>query len=350
MEKVHVLITAPLSESDIEKVTSVDPRIEVIYAAEEVRVERGIAATEVIPWGRPMGQRELTLEEASATLDGMLEHVEVVLGWRLPRNLLSRAPRLKWVQGVGAGLDLMAGDTGLLQSDVLLSNASGTNAAAVAEFALCLMLMLVKQAPRFLSSQQSVHWDHSFATGELRGKTAGIIGLGEIGGRIAGLSRAFGMRVLGIKRSAKGEQEGSTLDKLYSLDELDQMLPECDFVILAVPLTSETRAFIGEAAFKAMKPTAYIVNVARGPVIDQEELVRALKEGWIAGAALDVFEKEPLPTDSELWRLPNVIVSPHIAGYVEKYNVAVTRLFCDNLKRFLHGERLHNLFDKDREY
>ncbi|MBU2609159.1 MAG: D-2-hydroxyacid dehydrogenase [Chloroflexi bacterium] len=349
MDKVHVLITAPLAESDIDKVTAVDPSVEVIYAAEEVRVERGIVATEVIPWGRTMGQREITPEEASETLDRMLEHVEVILGWRLPRNLLLRAPRLKWVQGVGAGLDLLAGDTGLLQSDVMLSNASGTNAVAVAEFALCLMLMLTKQVPRFLSSQKAGYWDH-YVTAELRGKTVGIVGLGKIGGGIARLSRAFGMRVLGMRRSVRGEQQGTELAGLFSLDGLLQMLPECDFVILAVPLTPDTRKLIGEAALKAMKPTAHIVNIARGPVIDQDILIRALKEGWIAGAALDVFETEPLPPDSELWRLPNVIISPHIAGYVEGYNVAITQLFCENLKRFLNGEQPRNLFDKDRGY
>jgi len=350
MEKLHVLITASLSEADVDRITAVDPAVEVIYAVEEVRAELGIAATQAVPWGRPMGQRELTRQEASEALDRMLGHTEVIFGWRLPLNLISRAPRLRWVQGVGAGVDLLAGKTGLLQSDVMVTNASGANAIAVGEFALCLMLMIVKKAPRFSANKESCRWEH-FVTPELRGKTVGIVGLGKVGGEIARLARAFGMRVLAIRRSATGREEGvAGVDEIFSPNEFLQMLPECDFVVLTVPLTPETRGLIAEVELKAMKATAYIINIARGPVIKQDVLIQALKEGWIAGAALDVFEVEPLPSKSELWELQNVIISPHIAGYVEQYNVMVTELFCENLKRFLNGEELHNLFDKKKGY
>ena len=140
------------------------------------------------------------------------------------------------------------------------------------------------------------------------------------------------------------------MDKLFSYDELLQVLPECDFVILTVPLTPETRGLIGEAELKAMKPAAHLINIARGPVVRQEVLIRALKEGWIAGAALDVFELEPLPAESDLWKLPNLILSPHIAGFVEQYSDKVTGLFCRSLKRFLRGEKPYNLFDKGKGY
>jgi len=350
MDKIHVLVTAPLSEADMDKIAAVDPGIEVIYAVEEVRAERGIVVEHAIPWGRPVGQREITREEASEALDRMLQHAEVIFGWRLPQNVLSRAPRLRWIQGVAAGLDLLAGDTGLLQSDIMVSNASGANAVAVAEFALCLMLMIAKRAPEFVTNQQSGRWEH-LVTAELRGKTVGIVGLGKIGSEIARLAQAFRMRVLVTEREAiSGDKMAAGVDRLFSPDRLPEMLSGCDFVVLTLPLTPETRGLIGEAELKAMKPTAHIINVARGQIIKQEVLIRALKEGWIAGAALDVFEVEPLPADSELWKLPNVIITSHSAGYVEQYSAMVTRLFCDNLRRFLNGEKLNNLFDKTRGY
>ena len=350
VEKCHVLVTTPLTEVDKERIEAVDPRVQVIYAMEEVRAELGIAGTKLVTWGRPIVQPELTRKEASEALDHLLGHIEVIFGWRLPRNLLSRAPRLRWVQGVGAGVDLLAGKTGLLQSDIMVSTASGVNAIAVAEFALCLMLMIVKQAPRFMSNKEAGCWK-SFANSELNGKTVGIVGLGKIGGEVAKLTRAFRMRVLAIKRSVTGrEKEVAEVDALFSPQEILQMLPECDFVVLTAPLTPETRGLIAEAALKAMKPTAYLINTARGPIIKQDVLIQALKERWIAGAALDVFETEPLPADSELWNLPNVIVSPHIAGYVGENHAPRTQLFLESLKRFLRGEEPYNLFDKQKGY
>ena len=349
-EKCHVMVTTPLNEADKEKIEAVDPRVQVIYALEEVRAELGIADTKLVDGGHAIVQAELTPEEATESLDNMLDHVEVIFGWRLPLNVLSRAPRLKWVQGIGAGVDLLAGKTGLLQSDIPVSTSSGVNAIAVAEFALCLMLMIAKQAPRFIANKEAARWE-AFANWELNGKTAGIIGLGKIGGEVARLARAFRMRVLATRRSATGrEKETAEVDALFSPQEILQMLPECDFVILTAPLTPETRGLIAEAELKAMKPTAYLVNIARGPIVEQEILIRALKEKWIAGAALDVFDTEPLPADSELWNLPNVIVSPHLGGYVRENQAGRTKLFCESLKRFLNGEEPYNLFDKQRGY
>jgi len=152
------------------------------------------------------------------------------------------------------------------------------------------------------------------------------------------------------KLMTKREKDVAGVDEVFPLDEFLQMLPECDFVILTVPLTPETRGLIGEAELKAMKPTSYIINVARGPVIKQAVLIQALKEGWIAGAGLDVFEVEPLPPESELWELPNVIISPHTAPYIERHTALLTELFCENLRRFLNGEELINVVDKEREF
>jgi len=350
MEKLHILVTAPLEEADVERIAAVDPRVKVTYAMEKVRAELGLTPTQALPYGRPMWQRELTPEEASKALDRMLADTEVIFGWRLPLNLLSRAPHLRWVQGIGAGVDLLVGSTGLLQSDVIVTNASGINATMVVEFTLCLMLMIAKKAPRFLANKEAHRWE-SLTGSQLNGKTVGIIGLGRIGSEVARLAQAFEMRVLGLKRSAtRREKDVAGIDELFPPSELLQMLPECDFVILTVPLSPETRGLIGETELKAMKPTAYIINTARGPVIKQDVLIQALKEGWIAGAALDVFEVEPLPPESELWELPNVIISSHSAGLWERHTAAATKLFCENVRRFLAGKKLLNLVDKERGY
>ena len=349
MEKVHVLVAVPLHEVDLPRISAVDPRIEVTYAVEEVRAELGIAHSAVIPTRRPIQQPELTSKEASEALDRMLANTDVLFAWRFPLNLPSRAPRLRWVQWIGAGVDIL-GRVGLLESDVMVTNAVGINTTAVGEWGFCLMMMLAKKAPRFMADKGAHHWE-PLVTSELNGKTVGIVGLGRIGSKVAGLARAFGMRVLATEKlMTRREKDVAGVDEVFPLDEFLQMLPECDFVILTVPLTSETRGLIGEAELKAMKPTSYIINVARGPVIKQAVLIQALKEGWIAGAGLDVFEVEPLPPESELWELPNVIISPHTAPYIERHTALLTELFCENLRRFLNGEELINVVDKKREF
>ncbi len=348
MDKLHVLITVPLKEAEVKRIAAVSPRVEVVLAVEEVRAELGIPV-EAVPMGRSR-QQAISPEEASRALDRMLAHTEVIFGWRLPKNLLSRAPHLKWVQGFGVGVDLLAGSTGLLQSDILVTNARGIHAHLIAEFVLCFILMIVKRMPHFVTNKERRRWEPVLVS-ELVGKTVGIIGMGEIGSEVAMLSRAFRMRTLGLRRSATSRKKDvDGVDELFPPNELLRMLPECDFVVLAVPLTPETKGLIGEAELKAMKPTAHIINVARGPVIRQDILIQALKEGWIAGAALDVFETEPLPPESELWALPNVIISPHNAGHWDRYPAVVTDFFCENLKRFLAGDELINIIDKSRGY
>ncbi len=349
-ERLHVLITAPLGKANIAGIAAVDPSVEVMYALEEVQAELGIIPSSDILLDRSTGRQELSPEEAGEALDRMLVHTEVIFGCYFPINLLTRAPRLKWVQGFWAGVDAFAGSTGLLQSEVRITNTSGINATLVAEFALLHMLMIVKKVPRFLADREARRWE-PFIVSELNGKTVGIVGLGKIGSEVARLARAFRMRVLALRRSAtRREKDMAGVDELFPPSELLQMLPECDFVVLTVPLTPETRWLVGEAELKAMRPTAYIINIARGQLIKQDVLIQALEEGWIAGAALDVFETEPLPPESELWELPNVIISPHIAGYQERYTSMATELFCENLRRFFNGGELINLVDKRRGY
>jgi D-2-hydroxyacid dehydrogenase (NADP+) len=181
------------------------------------------------------------------------------------------------------------------------------------------------------------------------------VGLGAIGGYVAKLAKADGMRVLAIRRSARrrasGREEGiADVDELLLPSDLFYLLSEADYVVVAVPLTRESRGLIGMRELQAMRPTARLINISRGAVIDEAALVRALKEGWMAGAALDVFEQEPLPSDSELWGMENVILTPHISGGTPVYMERAVELFCDNLRRYLAGEPLRNAVDIKRGY
>ena len=189
----------------------------------------------------------------------------------------------------------------------------------------------------------------------------GIVGYGSIGREVGRLGKAFGMRVLALRRSAgqakegyasehTGDRAGAIPEQFYTPDQLHQMLSRCDYVVVALPLTHETKHLVGEAELRAMKASAYLVNIARGAIVDEQALVRALREGWIAGAGLDVFEREPLPDDSPLWAMDNVLISPHVAGFTPRYDERATALFVENLGRYLSGEPLLNLVDKTRGY
>ena len=347
MEKTRVLITVPLDRVDEDRIKAVDPRIEAIYAVDEVVAEMGIKA--LTPFGRPVAKR-MDPQEATQRLDHWLAQTEIIFGWRLPRNLIARSPRLKWVHGMGAGIDLLVGSTGLRQSDVILTNSKGIHGAVISEFVIYEMLMLGRQTRRLFANQAAHKWE-PYVGAQLEGKTIGIIGLGTVGRELAGLSHAFGMTVLALDKIVTKREKGTGhVHELFPVGDLLEMLPRCDWVVLTLPLTSETRGMIGERELKAMKPTAHLINVARGPIVKQEAILKALKEGWIAGAGLDVFEPEPLSPESELWDLPNVIISPHIAGVLERHPAALTDLFCENLKRYFANEKLINLIGKNDEF
>jgi phosphoglycerate dehydrogenase-like enzyme len=209
--------------------------------------------------------------------------------------------------------------------------------------------MFAKKAPLCFQMQQKHEWKR-FMPSVLRSKTVGIVGLGSIGREVARLSRAFGMRVVATRRSVRKARRAGYADLLLPSGQLKQLLSESDYVVIATPLTPETTGLIGEAELRAMKPTACLINIARGGIVDEEALIRALKEKWIAGAGLDVTAREPLPADSPLWELDNVILSPHIAGGMEDYVMQATELFCDNLRRYLDGRKLRNVINKKKGY
>jgi phosphoglycerate dehydrogenase-like enzyme len=237
----------------------------------------------------------------------------------------------------------------MVESPVTLTNVSGIHAIPISEFVIGLMLMFVKQAPFCFQLKCEKKWER-FTPEALNSKTVGIVGLGSIGREVARLAKAFGMRVMATRRSARQVGHARYVDIMLPPEQLNRLLAESDFVVLAVPFTPETSNLIGRKELRKMRPTACLINIARGGIVDEAALVRALEEHWIAGAGLDVFATEPLPADSRLWELPNVIFSPHIAGGLGDYAVRATEIFAENLKRYLAGKRLLNVVDKKRGY
>jgi len=293
----------------------------------------------------------LSLVEGEAQFLEALPDAEVVVIWPRPFDL-SLAPRLKWIQLISAGLDRFVGRP-IMESDIIVTTASGIHATPIAEYVLASILAFSRRFRDMWRLQERREWPEDrwgiLRGEELRGKTVGILGYGSIGREVGRLCQAFGMRVLATKRSAKeregkgyfmpgrGDPEGSVVDQIFDPSQLREMLKECDFFIVAVPLTPETEGMVGREELKAMKGSAYLVNISRGRVVDEEALVEALKEGWIGGAGLDVFAQEPLPQESELWGLENVILSPHISANTPHYQERFTGLFCENLRRYLAG-------------
>jgi phosphoglycerate dehydrogenase-like enzyme len=289
---------------------------------------------------------------------------EVLYTYYVPDSVLELAPELKWLQLHSAGADHVL-DSPLMAGDIALTTSSGIHATPIAEYVFASLLAHRWQVARWTRCQREGEWPpgrwNLYARPELRGSTLGILGYGSIGREVGRLARAFGMRVLALRRSASradqgyapadtGDPEGIIPERIYAPNSLHEMLGECDYVVVALPLTRDTEHLIGEAELRAMRPNAYLVNIARGGIVDEAALVQALREKWIAGAGLDVFEEEPLPADSPLWDLENVLMSPHVAGFTPRYDERAATLFAENLARYLAGEPLMNLVDKERGY
>lgn len=263
--------------------------------------------------------------------------------WR--NELIGRATRLRLIQSVSAGMDQYAKDE-LRERGIRLASAAGVNARAVSEHAMALILAMARRLPEARDNQSRHVWrgmigDLATREDELGGKTLVIVGLGRIGGRLARLAKAFDMRVIGIRRDpAYG---AGAADEVHGMDGLPAALPQADFVALTCPLTPETERVIDAGALASMRPSAVLVNVARGRCVDEPALIEALKRGGIAGAALDCTVEEPLPAASPLWDMANVFVTPHTAGETRRYEDTILDFLMDNLERLWRGEMtLHN--------
>ncbi len=256
-------------------------------------------------------------------------------------SLLDRAMRLRFIQSIGAGTDQFPKDA-LMRRGIRLASARGVNAQAVAEHAIALMLALSRRLPEARDNQARRVWrgmigDLAEREDELGGKTLLVVGLGDIGGRLARLAKAFDMRVVGLRRNPAAGHGAA--DAAHPMDQLAALLPEADFVALTCPLTEETENLIDAAAFGRMKRSAYLVNVARGRVVDEAALVEALAAHGIAGAGIDVTAEEPLSPDSPLWGMPQALITPHTAGETRRYEDNVIEILRDNLGRLWRGER-----------
>ena len=329
-EPLNIALAFRIDDDQVARIEALDPRIHIL------KLSQISGRTE------PIGAVKDSLMQ-------QLAEAEVVLGpSRIPVEYFDAAQRLRWFQCINAGIERME-QGGLLRRGFAVTTAAGLASVAIAEYVVGTMVMLAKDLHHFGRTQEARKWDFRF-TGELAGKTVGILGLGEIGRETARRARAFDMRVIASRRTVATGAVDPDADELFSHSNLDELLARSDYLVIAVPLTPETTHMIGAAELAKMKPTASIVNVARGEVIDQDALIAALNAGTIASAALDVFDPEPLPESSPLWAMQNVIVTPHISGAVEGYGHKATELFIANLRRYLAGEPLAHLANPELGY
>lgn len=275
---------------------------------------------------------------------------EIIAGWKkdLEELSLCEDSELRWAQAWSAGVNTMPLEK-LASKEIALTSANGVHAYPISETIIGLMLGLTRKIHTYVKNQQEKKWHHAHMNLEMHGKTIGIIGVGEIGKETAKIAKAFGMRVLGVRNSGK---EADNVDSMFTPEELHQVLPECDYVVITLPLTPLTNQMFGEKEFSLMKKTSFLINIGRGEIVKEDELVEALQTGEIAGAGLDVFTKEPLEETSPLWEMENVIITPHTSGSTQHYTERVIEnIFLPNLLHFLDGKQPPiNLVDYSKGY
>jgi phosphoglycerate dehydrogenase-like enzyme len=335
-EMVHVLSTVRFNEEQLDRLRAVSARLRLV---------------------------QHTVRSADELPPEIWPEVEVLCTFgALPEP--AQAPRLRWVQLLSAGADRAIGHP-VFRDGAILTTASGIHAVNIGELVILMMLAWGQRLLGLIDHQRRADWPENrlelFVPQELRGASVGIVGYGSIGREVGRLASAFGMRVLALDESEApvdrgyvipgvGDPEGLIPDRFYHPGGMRKMLAECDYVVIAVPLTDATRNLIGVEELRAMQSSAFLINVARGGVVDEPALIQALREGWIAGAGLDVFVQEPLPSDSPLWGMENVILTPHIAGWTPHYNERAADVLAENLQRYLSGRPLLNQVDLTKGY
>ncbi|MGA8274331.1 MAG: D-2-hydroxyacid dehydrogenase [Candidatus Sulfotelmatobacter sp.] len=280
-----------------------------------------------------------------------VQNATVILQWsgtqELLRALWPKCGNVRWVHSMAAGLDKMLFSE-LVESEVLLTNGSGVFSASLGEFVLAAILYFAKDFRRMIRNQTAAVWEQ-FDVAEIAGQTVGIMGYGDIGRAVASRVHAMGMQVLATKRHVPAAAD-PLVEHYYKPEARQEMMARCDYIVATAPLTDETRHMISDAEFAVMKPTAVVINVGRGPVIDEAALLRALAEKRIKGAGLDVFEHEPLPAGHPFYKLENVLLSPHCADHTADWQDQAMRFFLEQYDRFQRGEQLNNIVDKRLGY
>ena len=306
----YILNLLPVTEEEKQEFESIAPQAVHVYA----------------------GRRTVTPEQ--------LAQATVILGWPRPQDMKGAA-RLKWFQTMWAGSDEYEGE-GILPPGIMLTSSSGSNSQSVAEHMLACLLALCRRLPIYRDSQRAHLWKDEGKMKTISGGTVLVVGAGHLGSAFAGLCRGLGARTVGLKRTVRGPVEG--FDQVYPMDQLDELLPQADVVVLVLPHSPQTAGLMDGRRLRLMKEDAILISAGRGTVLDQDALARAMKNGKLWGAALDVTEPEPLPADSPLWDIPNLLLTPHVAGGMR---LEITRKNCiqmaqDNLRRYLAGEPLVN--------
>lgn len=287
----------------------------------------------------------ITTDLASA--DQHIADTDILVAWGHDniRPLFLQAANLKWLHALSAGIEHWLFPE-MLASNAILTNSKGIHGIPISEHVLALMLAFTRGLNVSIRRQQNKRWQRTFVD-EIHEKTLGIIGLGNIGRELAKKAKGLGLQVLASKREQTSEL---FVDTLYAPDQLAEMLPQCDFVVLALPSLPETQGLFNEQLFALMKPSAHFINISRGSIVVEEDLIAALQQQKIRGAGLDVFQEEPLPDTSPLWDMENVIITPHVAGLSPAYLDRAIKLFADNLSRFIQYQEMLNMIDKRRGY
>ena len=296
---------------------------------------------------------DIVVGNSGQAFERVAAEAPVVFNWSgslaLLRDVVGMCTDLRWVHSRSVGLERTLFPE-LTESPVVLTNGRGVFSPSLGEFALAAILYFAKDFRRMVRNQMSGRWE-AFDVVPVSGQTVGIVGYGDIGRAVAARVRPVGMKVRAVKRHASSSPGTDPLvEQVYSPDRRIEMLPLCDYVVVATPLTSETHGMIGEPEFAAMKPTAVVINVGRGPVIEERALVKALSNGRIKGAALDVFDQEPLPAEHPFYKLENVLLSPHCADHTPDWLEQAMQFFIEQHKRFRDGQPLMNVVNKNLGY
>ena len=341
-DQLRVLIASPLEPQHVARIEAADPRVAALYepgllpvpryAADHTGVPRDLSAAELGAWAALRRQADVSFD----------------FDWQAPADMVANCPRLRWVQGTSAGIGGFLDRTGLAGTGLVFTTAAGVHGVPLAEFALLGLLYFAKGMPALAEAKAARHWQR-YAGSQVAGSRALLVGLGGAGRAVARLLAAAGVEVCGAGRPGRRYDVPGVASYVGS-GQLHQVLPEVDVLVLACPLTAQTRGLIGAAELALMRRGSVLVNISRGPVVDEEALVGALRAGHLGGACLDVFATEPLPAGSPLWDMPNVIVSPHSAATVAAENGLLTDLFIENLQRWLAGKPLRNTYDRAAGY
>lgn len=345
-EKVNVLIASFIEEKYARRISEVDPRIRLIYEPDLLRPPRYVA-------DHTGASQERTPDEETRWLKHLSRaHVLFDFDQTHREDLPELAPNVRWIQSTSSGIGKFVADMGYGERmpRTVFTKASGVHAQPLAEFCLMVMIMFRKNLFRVIKDQSNKHWERA-AGRDLEGSTVVIVGLGAVGSEIARVCKALRMKVIGVGRTRNPlESATSPLDEFLPVKDLNKVLPRADNLVLIAPHTPESEKLIGAKELALMPRGAILINIARGPLIDEAALIDALAAGHLGGAGLDVFEKEPLPRESPFWEMPNVLVSPHSASTSNQENRRIIDLFCENLKRFLSGQPLINVLDVERLY